>query len=153
MGGTLAGCIRLATESDLGDVSAMESSIFGELGFPPFAVRHIYDISGHMMFVAVDDNVVCGYGMAALNPATGLGWLFGVAVLPRFRRRGYGTALTVVRMNALWDGGARELRTVIAPDDSASLRLHLNLGFQELGVAENYLGDGEDRMLMSTGMR
>jgi N-acetylglutamate synthase-like GNAT family acetyltransferase len=68
-------------------------------------IRNVYRLTGRPRrsvlrwaeyFVAEEDGRLVG--CAAVRPVGGAGYLYGLAVLPRYRRRGIGSALTVARL-------------------------------------------------------
>jgi GNAT superfamily N-acetyltransferase len=98
------------------------------------------DIAGRcrQMFVAKANGKVVAYGrilkLAAdeAGPGTPAGYyLSGVLVDPAWRGRGIGTALTQARLRWAFARTGTVLY-VTGADNSASLRLHAALGFQEI---------------------
>jgi [ribosomal protein S5]-alanine N-acetyltransferase len=57
----------------------------------------------------------------------------GYAILPRHRRRGFGTAAVAALVAFATEHGARVLRASIAPDNAASLALARRFGLEPVG--------------------
>lgn len=98
------------------------------------------DITGdaRQMFVAKANGQVIGYGRVAelaageAGPGTPAGYyLSGVLVEPAWRGRGIATALTRARLRWVF-ARTDEAFYVAGADNTASLRLHAALGFQEI---------------------
>ncbi|MBO4273004.1 GNAT family N-acetyltransferase [Microbispora triticiradicis] len=88
-------------------------------------VLHSRDALGGAIFVATDGETVIGTASAV---AFGLsGWIGGVAVLPRWRRGGVGTALTRVAVDWL---AAHDVRTTFLLATAAGRAVYQRLGFE-----------------------
>jgi ribosomal protein S18 acetylase RimI-like enzyme len=77
------------------------------------------------------DGQVAGGGTSA--PRGNGAELMGIAVPPRFRRRGLGSALTRGLVNAVRERGARVVLLSAASDDAASI--YRQVGFVDVGTA------------------
>ncbi|MFD1051746.1 GNAT family N-acetyltransferase, partial [Kibdelosporangium lantanae] len=74
-------------------------------------------------------------------------------VREEFRRRGYGKSLTRASMRRLAGVGVPELYLTVAPDNRSALGLYRGLGFEVEGMGKDYLGPGEDRLIMVADLR
>jgi ribosomal protein S18 acetylase RimI-like enzyme len=88
------------------------------------------------MFIAKANGQVVAYGrvaeLAADEAGTPAGYyLSGVLVEPALRRRGIALALTRVRLRCVFDH-TDQVFYMAGADNTASLRLHAALGFQEV---------------------
>lgn len=101
--------------------------------------------AGNVVVVARVGGEVAGYGNVihlADHPADGAPggfYLMGVSVMPAWRRRGIGDALTRWRMAWVW---AREPQVwcFVSAANPASIDLHRALGFEEVRRAPRFQG-------------
>jgi aminoglycoside 6'-N-acetyltransferase I len=97
-----------------------------------------------LVMVAEAGGVIVGWGKthrysAASGSAPAGHYLGGVNVLPEFRRRGIGSALTRARLSWIWDR-ARDAWFVTNARNTASIELHSRLGFSEVARAGEFHG-------------
>ena len=102
---------------------------------------------GSLLAIAEVGGEVAGYGKAAhcspvddADPAPAGRYLTGLIVAPRWRRCGVGEALTRWRLERIHaDGEPTYFFTNVR--NAASIALHAQLGFVEVGRASSYLGE------------
>lgn len=140
-GTTLEGPVRIEPLG-IGDVSSAVELVTGVLRVKAGDrgeqfVADINDDSCHM-FVAKANGTVIAYGRVAEMAAGEAGpkappgyYLTGVLVEPAWRGRGIATALTRARLGWVF-ARTEEAFFVAGMDNTASLRLHAALGFQEM---------------------
>lgn len=102
---------------------------------------------GHSRLVALDGNTVAGW--VALTPVSGRCVYAGVAEIsvyidPRYRGLGVGTALMQAVIADSEANGIWTLQAGIFPENTASIRLHENVGFRRIGFRER-VGKLNDR--------
>jgi ribosomal protein S18 acetylase RimI-like enzyme len=102
------------------------------------------------LHVAEHDGLVVAYGKAQRRSpvdehdrAPAGFYLTGLVVDPSWRRRGIGRELTSRRLAWIWSHGRAAWFFANARNE-ASLELHRNLGFAEVGRAASYLGEHFD---------
>jgi hypothetical protein len=88
-------------------------------------------------FLASIDNNIAGCGMVYLGDLAGLYW---DGVLPEFRRKGVGTALTTYRMNFIKNKG---FNSVCAQNMTPSAGYYKDIGFKSVGELPLYIFTGE----------
>ena len=133
--------IRPCTNIDRIQVTALWERVFS--GDPPHNAPHLmFDaklaMNDSLLFVATNADQVIGSAMAGYDGHRG--WLYAVAVLPGFRRRGVGKALVRHAVDALRAMGCPKVNLQVRASNAAVVEFYESLGF---GV--------EDRVSM--GMR
>lgn len=66
---------------------------------------------------------------------------FGTAILPEFRRKGYGTALAKTQEIVAKQNGKHKLLLSVRPENAASIFMRLKLGFKIVCYDPFYFGD------------
>ncbi|WP_109509696.1 GNAT family N-acetyltransferase [Nocardioides speluncae] len=100
----------------------------GDLGGFPALIR-----DGKVVLVAAydADGTVIGGGTG--SPRGETSELMGIAVLPRARKSGHGTAITAALVNAVRDRGVQTVFLSAGSDDAASI--YRAVGFERVGTA------------------
>ncbi len=65
-----------------------------------------------------------------------LGFITGLAIEPRFQRKGLGTALALAAWNLVFKGTVKELRCEVYVENIRSLKFVKSMGFEEFDVKE-----------------
>ncbi len=68
----------------------------------------------------------------------------GLAILPQYAGKGYGTEAMEWLLDQIKD--AKKVDLVVHPHNSGAIRIYLKMGFQIEGWKDNYFGDGEPRL-------
>jgi aminoglycoside 6'-N-acetyltransferase I len=145
-GGTTEGPLRVEPLG-MGDVASAVELVTRVLRVKPgdLGEQFAFDITddSRQMFVAKANSQVIAYGRVAelaageAGPGTPAGYyLSGVLVEPAWRDRGIATALTRARLRWIF-ARTDEAFYVAGSDNTASLRLHAALGFQEMTRLES----------------
>ena len=123
--------IRSFEESDEPAVAALWGAAFGYQvahNAPDAVVRKKLAAAEGLFFVAVADGRVAGTAMGGYDGHRG--WLYTVAVDPRLRRRGVGTAL-VRRVEAeLASRGCANVNLQVRADNAAVVAFYERLGYR-----------------------
>ncbi|MGQ4599255.1 GNAT family N-acetyltransferase [Nocardia sp. R6R-6] len=135
---------RLAVLADLTQIGALEQTEFGELAYPYFALRQLFDLHGSHWVVADLDGAVCGYAMVALGSRR-CAWVIGLAIAPHCRGRGYGRALLDDALERCRIAQVDEVFLTVRPTDQLASNLYKTAGFVRIGYEEHYFGAGEPR--------
>ncbi|MFB7459176.1 MULTISPECIES: N-acetyltransferase [unclassified Streptomyces] len=142
------GQVRHAAEGDLAAIAALEARAFPGLSYPYFALRQLFDVHGHHMLVSGDGGGgLHGYVLLA-GDGNGRSWLLALAVDRTHRQQGHGRRLLDAVLGLADD---RELGAVwlsVAPDNHPALRLYRTAGFCLAERRRDYLGPGQDRLVM-----
>ena len=144
--------IRLASVEDLADLVAVDVEAFGKLAYPMFVLRQLFDVHGDCWLVAEHSAGLIGYALSAPTLNRDTGWLLALAVSAEFRGRGYGRALLLKSLKILRANGIHELQLTVEPNNVPAISLYRNEGFVTKEVINNYLGPGEDRVVMELAL-
>ncbi|KAA2266488.1 GNAT family N-acetyltransferase [Solihabitans fulvus] len=140
--------IRPVQERDLGWLVELERLIFGNVSYPYFVLRQLFDIHQRHWLVAERDDQPCGYVLGAPSSDGHSGWLLGLGVHPDHRGLGLGAELTARSLRLLRDAAVRQVRLTVEPDSAVLVRLYEAAGFRVERTVRDYLGPGEDRTIM-----
>jgi aminoglycoside 6'-N-acetyltransferase I len=138
---TGASAIRIAEVGDADRMAAVSLAARGVAGADP---RDGIADENRLVLVAEVNGEIVGWGKthhygAASGSAPAGHYLGGVNVLPEFRRRGIGSALTRVRLSWIWHR-ASDAWFVTNARNAASIELHSRLGFSEVARASEFHG-------------
>ncbi len=122
--------IRPCTRHDREAIIALWERVFPD-NPPHSAPAHNFDakfaMGDDLLFVATDQGSVIGTAMAGYDGHRG--WLYAVAVLPEYRRRGIGTDLVLHAINTLRATGCIKVNLQIRDTNTAVRGFYESLGF------------------------
>ena len=102
-------------------------------------------------FVLVDEGVAAGY--CGAHFIFDEGHITNIAVLPEYRRRGYGKSLVKYLINRAEKEGVKFLTLEVRVSNGAAQGLYRGFGFQAAGIRRGYYRrPDEDAMLMRLDM-
>lgn len=137
--------LRPAQHSDLPAVLAIEQS-----SFPlPWTEAAFYSEFGNpysFMWVLEEQTLIIGYICTWFIHDEGQ--IVKIAVLPRYRRGGFGSMLI---RHVLQEAGKKQIRLLsleVRSSNQAALELYTKFGFQRTAVRKCYYENGEDAWLM-----
>jgi ribosomal protein S18 acetylase RimI-like enzyme len=122
--------IRAYLEADEGAVAALWERVFGygtPHNAPGFVIKRKVEFQRELFFVAVVDVKVVGTVMAGYDGHRG--WIYSMAVLPEYRRRGIATALMKHAENALRERGAAKINLQLLASNAATCEFYKGLGY------------------------
>ena len=92
---------------------------------------------------AFDGEDLAGWGCAGVNPPEAR--LMTIAILPNFRRKGYGRALLKALLQAVADAGCGYMELECRKSNLPAQQMYRTSGFIKVGVSKGYYTDtGED---------
>ncbi|MFE8947060.1 GNAT family N-acetyltransferase [Streptomyces sp. NPDC007856] len=139
--------VRHAVEGDLAAIAALEARAFPGLSYPYFALRQLFDVHGHHMLVTAGARGLYGYALLA-GDGNGRSWLLSLAVDRTYRQQGHGRRLLDAVLSLADDRGLGAVWLSVAPDNHPALRLYQASGFCLAERRRDYLGPGQDRLVM-----
>ena len=144
--------IRLASIEDLESLIAVDIEAFGKLAYPAFVLRQLFDVHGDCWLVADHAHGLAGYALSAPTLNRDTGWLLALAVSEDFRGHGYGRQLLLESLKILRGNGIHNLQLTVEPNNIPAMSLYRKEGFEIKEVKKNYLGPGEDRIVMGLAL-
>ena len=141
--------IRPVTEADLADIERVDRAVFGEAAYPAFVVRQLFDVHGHHMLALDTPTGVHGYVLLATARGWDTAWILSLGVEEPWRQKGYGRRLLSQCLRDLADRDLREIRLSVEAGNDAAVQLYRSLGFVPADTRQDYLGPGEDRLIMT----
>jgi [ribosomal protein S18]-alanine N-acetyltransferase len=141
--------IRVADLADLDRVQAVDRKVFEHVAYPYFVLRQMWDVYRNCLLVADHPSGLAGYSLGVPTPDRRSGWLLALAVVPDQRGRGWGRRLTLASLCLLRSMGVAEVFLTVEPRNRTAMTLYRGIGFSVAGLHHNYLGDGEDRVVMA----
>jgi [ribosomal protein S18]-alanine N-acetyltransferase len=145
--------IRPAEQPDLADLKELDEALFANLAYPYFALRQNFDMYRGWWLVAAHPEGLRGYSLGVPTPDRGRAWLLGLGVRAEFQGRGYGRLLTISSLRKLADFGVPDVYLTVEPSNRPAISLYRELGFAVDRLARDYLGPGEDRLIMIAQLR
>jgi ribosomal protein S18 acetylase RimI-like enzyme len=143
----------LAEVDDLGELSELDSVVFGHLAYPYFVLRQLFDVHRGELLVAERGGRLRGYSLAVRAAVSGHGWFLGIGVEPASRRCGYGTSLARASLDILRQLNVSKVLLSVDSKNVAAVGLYRKLGFRVVAELDDYLGPGEPRHLLELHMR
>jgi ribosomal protein S18 acetylase RimI-like enzyme len=122
--------IRSYIESDREAVVALWREVFGYSAphnDPAIVVERKLAVQRELFFVAVVEGELAGTVMGGYDGHRG--WIYSLAVAPRFRRHGIGTALMRHVEKALADRGCPKINLQVIASNSAVVAFYRKLGY------------------------
>ena len=146
-------CVRPADPADFESLHEVDGRVFGELAYPYFTLRQLFDAFPTCWLVAASPNGLVGYSFGVPSTDHTYAWLFGLAVDPHHRNLGYGTTLTRETLSLFATMGVETVHLTVEPANHTATRLYRTFGFTEAGYRKNYFGAGEHRLVMTRRLR
>ncbi|MFL6145292.1 MAG: GNAT family N-acetyltransferase [Labedaea sp.] len=143
--------IRIARSTDLLDVAALDVE-FGGLTYPYFVIRQLFDVHPNCWLVADHSDGLVGYALGVPGLDRETGWLLGHVVSADYRRRGYGRSLALSSLRIMASAGVRQVCLTVKPSNTVAITLYRKIGFGLGDLHADYLGPGEDRMIMCVNL-
>jgi ribosomal-protein-alanine N-acetyltransferase len=148
--------IRPASERDLPAIHALERDIFGVNAWSLSGLaaelepetRRPHDDQRVMRsgVVAIEAGEVVGYGMS--RRSDDVCDIVRVAVSPRFRRLGLGTALAEALLGLAQEQGCTRAMLEVDAGNVAAVECYRQLGFSVVDRRTRYYSDGADALVM-----
>lgn len=77
-------------------------------------------------------------GKVHIQLITGLGSIYGLGVLPKYRGKGYGRQILVMAIDKLKEVGANKIMLQVSADNSKALNLYKSCGFNEVSTMDYF---------------
>lgn len=142
--------IRPAASADIAAITAIEKEHYGADGYPSAFFYQALSQWPHLFWCAEHNNQIQGYLLAAPSDTISELWLMSLLVAPSARGLGLGKHLVTSFQNHC--RGVKSVHQVhlsVAPDNNSALQLYRNHDFQITAKKTDYLGPGQDRLLLT----
>jgi len=144
--------IRKAHLDDLPRVQTLDASVFKELAYQPFILRQLFDLHAPGWVVAENANELIGYSLIAPDFDRDTAWLLALGVRSDCRGKSIGEALLQGSLKSLQRVDVKHVTLTVAPDNEPAITLYRKTGFTVKERQQDYLGPGEDRLLMELAL-
>jgi ribosomal-protein-alanine N-acetyltransferase len=141
--------VRPARPADFEELHVLDALVFGQLAYPYFTLRQLFDAFPDCWLVAAHEPRIIGYSFGVPSTDRTYACLFGLAVDPRHRNRGHGRRLTRESLKLLGAMGVESVRLTVEPRNEPAIRLYRAFGFVETDHLRDYFGPGDHRMVMT----
>lgn len=138
--------IIFADESHIGDIVNIENLCF-EHPWSENSVRSHIEGKHNVTFICTENGETAGY--AGMTVSLDEGQIMNIAVLPKFRKRGFGDALVSKLKEYCEDNGLLFMTLEVRAGNLPAIRLYEKHGFFRVGVRKKYYGGVEDAVLMT----
>jgi [ribosomal protein S18]-alanine N-acetyltransferase len=145
--------MRGVTEADLPELLRVDRAVFPEDPYPYFVLRQHFDVHGDRILVLDDGESLHGYVLFVTTSDGYVCWVLSLAIIPGQQGRGLGRRLMLEVLRQLRRESVHEVRLTVEPTNAAAIMLYRSLNFTtDGGVRKDYLGPGEDRLIMRLGL-
>ena len=143
--------VRLAEIKDLHKLSLYERQLYGNEGYPELLFYQAYRQWPSLLLVSQSDDDVSGYSMMTpLDDKRVM--LMSLLVATNYQQLGLGRALLNHSLVVAREQGFRMMELSVAPDNSKAIALYQKSGFTTREQIADYLGEGEDRLIMQLSL-
>lgn len=140
--------IRKARLDDLPRVRTLDAEVFKELAYQPFVLRQFFDLHAPGWVVAEKGPELVGYSLIAPDFDRTTAWLLALGVRADCRGHHIGERLLQESLRSLRRVDVKHVTLTVAPLNETAISLYKKTGFTEKEPQRDYLGPGEDRLLM-----
>ena len=137
--------IRRVEAPDATGVYAIERECFHD-PYPREFLDHLMNTEHDRFLVAVEAGKIVGYAVATASGKDG--HVVSVAVDPRHRRRGIGTALLSAVTHKFVEEGVEQIHLEVRKGNTAGISFYERMGFRIFSEIRDYYADGEDAWVL-----
>lgn len=142
--------IRTVQVSDVDALTAIERHHYGADGYPSAFFYQALAQWPQWFLCAEHDAQLQGYLLAAPGSCHSELWLMSLLVAPTARGLGVGTQLVTTFQNCcIKHSNIETVLLTVAPNNTSAIQLYLNHGFEMIATKSDYLGPGENRLLLT----
>jgi GNAT superfamily N-acetyltransferase len=127
--------LKIATADDAKEISYQNSIYFGiEYNGESFAFPEEGEKS--FIYLAMVDNTIIGKVHLEINK--GIGGIYGLGVLTKYRSKGYGRQILIMAIEKLKEKNSNEIILQVEVKNSNALNLYKSCGFEETSIMDYY---------------
>ena len=134
--------IETATITLLDKLYEIEEQCFDQEAFTKRQISYLLTDYNTIALMAKTDNDIAGFIIAQVEVEenTEFGHIITINVAPNYRRQGIATKLIHEIENLLKQKGITQCRLEVREDNKHAIKLYQKLGYQTVGILENYYG-------------
>ena len=136
---------RIAENSDISQICALEDSCFPQDGWSENAITAEFQNTFSYFFVAESEKDMIGYGCIRCMDDTAE--LMKIAVLPVLRKQGIGGEILRRLFCLAQKKEAAQMLLEVRKSNIPAQKLYMKSGFEEIGCRKQYYRDKEDALL------
>lgn len=147
--------IRPACTEDVPAITALEHATYTEESYPALFFYQAIAQWPDSFLLATDPHqpTAClGYALCAPANTPNEAWLMSVLTATQSRGQGIGRKLCEAILAQARSNQITTLWLTVEPTNQAAIHLYRGLGFTQIRHITDYLGPGEDRLLMSCSL-
>lgn len=144
--------VRQLQESDLDQVLAMETELFGATAWNrELFLDEIARIPNTRWYqvMAEDDQIVGYIGMAVAGTTADLQT---IGISPTKQRTGLGSKLLALALTEAKNRGVEQIFLEVAVENEPAISLYKEFGFTQISLRPNYYGPGKNAYVMMRGI-
>ena len=138
--------IEAANLMDLGALRHLENICFGNDAWPLLDLIAVLTWPEVIRLKAVEGGEMVGFIAGDPRQSIGVVWIATVAVDPRFRRRGIGSALMLACEERT---RLPVMKLSVRISNQGAISMYEKLGYQTSDIWQAYYNDGEDGLVMT----
>lgn len=139
--------IKKATLENLEDIFKIEESVFAH-PWSLESLKNLMEDENSVAFVAVDNEVICGY--CGVNTILEEGYITNVAVLENYRNQGIGRMLVNALLDFAKEKSLAFLTLEVRKSNTPAINLYSKNGFEKVGERKNYYTSPTENALLMT---
>ena len=139
--------IKKATLENLEDIFKIEESVFAH-PWSLESLKNLLEDNNSVAFVAVDNEVICGY--CGVNTILDEGYITNVAVLENYRNQGIGRILVNALLDFAEEKSLAFLTLEVRKSNTPAINLYSKNGFEKVGERKNYYTSPTENALLMT---
>ncbi|MET0237994.1 MAG: GNAT family N-acetyltransferase [Kibdelosporangium sp.] len=140
--------IRRARLDDLSRVQELDAEVFKDLAYQAFTLRQLFDLHAPGWVLAEQGAALVGYSLIAPDFDRSTAWLLALGVRSDCRRKKIGARLLERSLESLQSVDVKHVTLTVDPGNEHAITLYKKTGFLVKELQQDYLGPGEDRLLM-----
>jgi [ribosomal protein S18]-alanine N-acetyltransferase len=145
--------IRPAGPADFESLHEVDGRVFGELAYPYFTLRQLFDAFPECWLVAANSTGLVGYSFGGAEHRSRPCVAVRSGGRPEPPQPGLRHQTHEGDADDARHDECRDRVLTVEPANDAARRLYRRSGFRDSGYRENYFGAGEDRLVMARRLR
>lgn len=139
-------------KENIADVAEIEKSCFSKPWSISAIEAELENPNAHFYVLSVEDGTaddkIVGYG--GMHIILDEAYIANIAVLPEFRKNGFGKAITIQLINTALNHNCEFISLEVRPSNTTAVKMYSLLGFEEVGKRKNfYSSPTEDGLIMT----